>query len=231
MGVKLKQIIKLIEDFAPLSYQESYDNSGLLLGKAEKLVNSALLCLELDEQVLQEAIDLNADLIITHHPLIFKGIKKLRGDNAVERIIIEAIKRDIAIYVAHTNLDSVRGGVSERMADVLELKNKRILAPANEDLRKLVVFVPENHADLLREAIFKAGAGKIGNYDSCSFNAEGFGSFKAGDEANPFVDFKYHQFFEAEDDIIIADIGHYESEQFTPQIFYDLIIKKIPNFA
>ncbi|MCX6230769.1 MAG: Nif3-like dinuclear metal center hexameric protein [Bacteroidetes bacterium] len=347
----LKDITDLIESIAPLSYQESYDNSGLIIGNKNAAVEKALICLDITEEVLEEAIEKNCKLVISHHPLIFKGIKKLNDKNEVERIIVKAIQHNIAIYAAHTNLDNAEAGVNKIFAEKLNLKNVRKLQPKTNLLRKLVCFCPPSHAETVKIALFEAGAGHIGNYDSCSFNIAGEGSFRALDNASPFVgninelhteneirietvypawleskilkalfnkhpyeevaydiynlenqlntvgsgvigeveetdelsflqklktitntkcirhtallgnavkkvalcggagsflihdaiamgadvfvtgDVKYHDFFEAEKHLIIADIGHYESEQFTKELLYSIISKKFPNFA
>lgn len=350
--MKIKEITAILEDFSPLAYQESYDNAGLIVGSYDDDVNGVLICLDSTEEIIDEAIAKNCNLIIAHHPIVFSGIKKLNGKNYIERTIIKAIKNNIAIYAAHTNLDSVTGGVSFRMAEKIGLKNCKILAPKEEILNKLVTFCPIEQAEKVRKALFDAGAGSIGNYDECSFNSEGIGTFRAGENTNPTVgnigeqhhenevkietivqnhqlnksiealieahpyeevaydiyplknelkivgsglvgelekeedalsflkrlkvnlqtdcirhteitsdkiktvalcggsgsfllsnavaqkadifitgDFKYHQFFDAEDKIIIADVGHYESEQFTNELFYDILSKKITNFA
>jgi len=350
--LKVKDIVAAIEEIAPLSYQESYDNAGLIVGGYDWEVTGALICLDVIESVVEEAIDKGANLIISHHPIVFKGLKRFNGNNYVERTVMLAIQNNIAIYSAHTNLDSVKGGVSDMMCDILGLKNKRILDPVSEDLKKLVTYVPIDRTESVRKALFDAGAGQIGNYDSCSFNTQGEGTFRANEIAKPFVgkqgelhyeketrvetvfpkhlqgkvidalhkshpyeeiaydiytldnkneqvglgmigeletpidsltflkklkelfkcdsirhtpiirneikkvavcggsgsfllrkaiaskadiyitgDFKYHEFFDAEGKIIIADIGHYESEQFTREIFYEIVTKKFPNFA
>jgi len=350
--LRIRDIVSTIEQIAPVSYQESYDNSGLIVGDYSQEVSGVVICLDVIESVVEEAIQLGANMIIAHHPIVFKGLKRFNGSNYVERTVMLAIKNDIAIYAAHTNIDSVRGGVSEKICDLIGLKNKKILSPVSEDLKKLVTFVPVDHADKVREALFAAGAGHIGNYDSCSYNMEGVGTFRGGEDAKPFVgekgevhkekevrletifpkhlkgkiigalldhhpyeevaydiyalennnlqaglgmigelevpensldflnrikeifrsgcvrhtdlvkkeikkvavcggsgsfllrkamsakadvfvtgDFKYHEFFDAEGKLIIADIGHYESEQFTRDIFYEIVTKKFPNFA
>ncbi|WP_421918289.1 Nif3-like dinuclear metal center hexameric protein [Marinifilum sp.] len=350
--MKVRDIILSIEELAPLSYQESYDNAGLIVGEYNQEVSGILICLDVIESVVEEAIQKGANLIIAHHPIVFKGLKRFNGSNYVERTVMMAIKNNIAIYAAHTNIDSVRGGVSEKICDLIGLQNKKILSPISEDLKKLVTFVPKDHAEQVREALFNAGAGSIGNYDSCSFTTCGKGSFKGGEETNPYVgekgklhfeeevrietvfpkhlkgkvlgamlnahpyeevaydiysldnknpevglgmigelesaestidflkrikeifgcgcirhtnitnekikkvavcggsgsflltkaisakadifvtgDFKYHEFFDAEGKLIIADIGHHESEQFTRDIFYEIVTKKLPNFA
>ena len=350
--MKLKEISKCIEELAPLSYQESYDNSGLLLGSNDKNINSVLITLDITENIIDEAIQKKCNLIISHHPLIFSGLKRLSGDTFVERILLKAIKNDIAIYSVHTNIDNVLNGVNSILAQQIGLKNLKILSPKSGLLRKLVTFCPTKHAEKVRNAMFEAGAGNIGNYSSCSFNASGKGSFRASDQTNPFVgklnelhfedeirietifpihktteiinsllnahpyeevaydiyplenefanvgsgiigelensedltaflnrikkicktgcvrhskktlknvkkialcggsgsflidraiasnadvfvsgDIKYHDFFKAENKIVIADIGHFESEQFVKDLLYSILIKKFPNFA
>ena len=348
----LRDITGFFERLAPLMYQESYDNSGLQVGDYAMEITGALVTLDITMEVIDEAIRKELNLVIGHHPLIFGGLKSVTGKNMTERVVQKAIKNDIAIYASHTNLDVIRQGVSGKICEVIGLKNTRILEPVAGKLRKLVVFVPSAHAEKVRQAIFESGAGVIGNYDSCSYNTEGHGSFRGGDETNPFAgkqgelhfepevrvetifpehvkgrvitamlqahpyeevaydiypldnkypevgmgmigeletpleeteflellrerfrtgvirhselldkkirkvavcggagsmllrkaisekadifvsgDFKYHQFFDADGKIIIADIGHFESEQYTREIFYDLLKKNFPKFA
>ncbi|MCF8370863.1 MAG: Nif3-like dinuclear metal center hexameric protein [Bacteroidales bacterium] len=348
----VQEICKTIEDIAPLAYQESYDNAGLLVGDPKMEVTGGLISIDVTEEVVEEAIQKKCNLIVAHHPIIFGGVKRLTGRNYVERTVIKAIQNNIAIYAAHTNLDNVTGGVNSKIAEKLGLENCRILMPLNDELRKLVVFVPVDHAEKVRSAICDAGAGKIGNYDHCSYNATGQGTFRAGEGSDPFVgepgkihfeeeirietifpkvrqgavvqamiqahpyeevahdiypienkyalagggmigtlpvpvsetdflntlksvfgtgcikhtnllqkkikkvalcggsgsfmlkkaiaakadvfvsgDFKYHEYFDAEGKILIADIGHYESEQFTKDVFYEILMKKFPKFA
>ena len=350
--MNVKSICELIENVAPLALQESYDNAGLLVGNSQMEVTSVLISIDIIEEVIDEAIRKNCNLIISHHPLIFSGLKRLTGQNEVQRCVAKAIKNDIAVYAAHTNLDNVLTGVSGKMAKKIGLKNLQILQPKQNALLKLVTFVPQLHSYRVRQAMFEAGAGQIGNYDNCSFNSEGIGTFKANENATPFVgaideihsepetkievvlpeylkfkvleallkshpyeepaydliplknawnqvgagvvgeleqaedeliflnriklifnnptirytqllgnpikrvalcggsgssflpdaisahadvyisgDFKYHEFFDAENSILIADIGHFESEQFTKDIFYEIITKKMPTFA
>jgi dinuclear metal center YbgI/SA1388 family protein len=350
--MKIKEIISCLESYAPLSLQESYDNSGLITGDPMHDTESALLCIDVTEDVIDEAIKFGSDLIISHHPVLFRPIRKLTGDNYAGRCLIKAIRNNIALYAAHTNADAVRQGVNMKISDKLGLKNAQILVPRKEELRKLVFFVPSGHASEVREKVFEAGAGHIGNYDQCSFNAPGDGTFRGSEETNPFVgeksrlhiekeirvetiypvyreqsvikalldahpyeevaydiyplantyaqagsgmvgelpepvsetvflknlkkiftagiirhsallrkkirkvavcggsgsqfleqainsgadiyitaDIKYHQFFDADRKIIIADIGHYESEQFTTELFHELILKNFPKFA
>lgn len=350
--MKVKDIVAAIEEMAPLSYQESYDNAGLIVGRYDWELTGALVCLDVVEEVVEEAIEKGLNLIISHHPIVFKGLKRFNGNNYVERTVMLAIQNNIAIYSAHTNLDSVKGGVSDKMCDVLGLKNRKVLDPVSEDLKKLITYVPSDKAEDVRTSLFEAGAGRIGNYDSCSFNSKGEGTFKANEGTKPYVgeqgelhtepetrietvfpkhlqgkvisalhrshpyeeiaydiysldnknnqvglgmigelevpmdskdfllklkelfhcgairhtpivkdkikkvalcggsgsfllrkakaakadiyitgDFKYHEFFDAEGKLIIADIGHYESEQFTREIFYEIVTEKFPNFA
>jgi dinuclear metal center YbgI/SA1388 family protein len=350
--MKINEIISCIESFAPLSFQESYDNSGLITGDPAQETDSALLCIDVTEEVINEAIKLKCALIISHHPIVFRPIKKLSDKNYVTRCIIKAIQNNIALYSAHTNIDAVRQGVNARICEKIGLKNTQVLVPRTEELRKLVFFVPVSHADKVRKKVFEAGAGHIGNYDQCSFNLQGDGTFRGSEDTNPFVgekgkfhtekeirvetiypvhresaiikamldshpyeevaydiyplanlynqagsgmvgelqdplgemvflkrlkkifragiirhsplpgkeikkvavcggsgiqfldqainsgagiyitaDIKYHQFFDADGRIIIADIGHYESEQFTTELFHELILKKFPTFA
>ncbi len=348
----IKEITAFLEKLAPLMYQEPYDNSGLQVGNYSMKATGALVTLDVTEEVIDEAIAKGLNLVIAHHPLIFGGLKSITGKSMVERVVVKAVKHDIAIYAAHTNLDSVRDGVSGKICEVIGLKRCRILDPVAGRLKKLVVFVPSTHAEKVRQAIFDGGAGVIGNYDSCSYNLEGLGSFRGGEGADPFVgkkgelhfepeirietvfpehekgrvisamlqahpyeevaydiytlenkyheiglgmigefeepvgemefleqlkqrfktgvirhsallgkeirkvavcggagssllrkaisekadlfvssDFKYHQFFEAEKRIVVADIGHFESEQYTREIIYDSVNKKFPKFA
>lgn len=348
----LQEIINSIEIFAPLSLQEDYDNAGLLVGNRETEIRKAIVSLDCIEKVVDEAIANEANLIICHHPILFKGIRSLTGANYIEKVIIKAIKNDIAIYAAHTNLDNVKQGVNSKIAQKLGLENISVLKPKSNTLNLLYVYVPKSHADKVRDALFAAGAGNLGNYSHCSFNISGEGTFWAQEGAKPFVgdkenihtedevkieviftkslkynilsnlfeshpyeeiaygilelsnsnqligagmigelskemthneflkllkmkmqtqmiryttasqkyikkiamcggagsfllneaksrgadafitgDFKYHEFFDAENEIMICDIGHYESEQFTSEIFIDLLSEKFPNFA
>ncbi len=351
--MKISEIVNYLEEIAPASLQESYDNAGLIVGDKNTEVTSVLITLDVTEEVVEEAISLGSNLIVGHHPIVFSGLKRFNGNNYVERTVIKAIKSDIAIFTAHTNLDSViHNGVNSKICEKLNVASPKILVPVKAKLKKLAVFVPESYALKVREAIFDAGAGVIGNYDCCSFNVSGTGTFRANEYANPFVgamgelhkepevkietvvpgylvskviesmitahpyeevaydlyplenswnqvgmgmvgeldkpvdeieflnrikesfnvgclrhtqirnkkikkvavcggagsfllndairagadifitgDFKYHQFFDAENRIVIADIGHFESEQFTKELFYELLTIKFSNFA
>lgn len=350
--MKIKDITAAIAAFAPPIYQESYDNAGLIFGDPNWELTGVLLTLDATEPVIEEAIARGCNLVVAHHPIVFGGLKKINGNNYVERVAIKAIKYDIAVYAAHTNLDNVRKGVCDMMASRLNLQDCRVLAPKKELLRKLYTFVPNKQAEKVRTALFAAGAGHIGAYSECSFNTEGTGTFKAEMGAQPYVgkigtrhlesetklevifpvyleqyvintlkehhpyeevaydivklenvyeevgagltgilpapmeeraflqlvkerfqtgcvrytelrgkavskvalcggagsfllkkaiaagadayisaDFKYHEFFDAENQIVIADVGHFESEQFTVELFYHILTEKFPNFA
>jgi dinuclear metal center YbgI/SA1388 family protein len=183
----IRDVLKCIETLAPPSLQESYDNAGLIVGNSSTEVKGVLVCLDSTEAVIEEAIRLGCNLVVAHHPIIFSGLKKLNGKNYVERTVIKAIQNNVAIYAAHTNLDNVQAGVNQRICQKLGLKNSRILAPKKNLLKKLVTFCPADHADKVRQALFDAGGGHIGKYDECSFNAEGTGTFRGQEGADPYV--------------------------------------------
>lgn len=348
----ISELIAHLEHQAPLATQENYDNSGLICGNPINQIAHVLIALDCTEDIIDEAIAKSCNLVIAHHPIVFKGLKSLTGLNYVERTVIKAIKNDIAIYAIHTNLDNYRFGVNYKIATILGLKNPRILAPMLNNLSKIAVYVPIANANEVREAMTIAGAGNIGNYSACSFSSIGTGTFEANESANPFVgkngvvhqeqeqkiemvcaneklsqtiqamigahpyeevaydilplknknpyagagmigdletpiettaflrllkerfrcafirhtaickteirkvafcggsgsflldkakshkadiyitgDFKYHEFFDAENQIIIADIGHYESEQFTIDLIGELVKEKSITFA
>ncbi len=350
--MKISELTNYLEQIAPLAYQESYDNSGLLVGHPNQEVHQALIALDCTEAVIDDAIAKGCDIVICHHPIIFSGLKRLNGNNYIERTILKAIKNDIAIYAIHTNLDNIYGGVSSKIAERLGLEQHAVLKPKKNLLKKLIVFVPRTHVEEVRNALFAAGAGSIGDYDQCSYNTAGYGTFRPLSNANPTIgevgvqerveetkievifpsnierklilalyashpyeevaydlislenthsqvgsgaignlpapmletdflahlknklavkvirhtkllnkpiqrvavcggaggflladakrsgadifitaDYKYHEFFDAEDDIIIADVGHYESEQFTQELLLEIIQKKFANFA
>lgn len=350
--IKLSEIVKVIESNAPPEFQESYDNAGLSVGDDQMDIHAALLCVDITCETIDEAVKVGANLIISHHPLMFNPIKNLNEKDPIARIIVKAVRNNIAIYSAHTNLDNIINGVNDKLCHKLNLKHRKILSPLQGILKKLVVFVPLSHAELLRTALFDAGAGKIGSYDQCSFNTEGFGTFRGSENSNPYVgekgtshhekeirietvfpvttqqkviqamlkvhpyeevaydiyplenaypiagsgmigelehpvdeqeflrhikktfhceiirhsplqekpvknvavcggsgsfliekaikagadifitaDLKYHDFFKGDDKILLADIGHYESEQCTIELLYEILTKKIHNFA
>lgn len=349
----VKNIAEILETFAPPVYQEQYDNSGLQVGDPEMEVKGVLVSLDITEAVLKEALSRDCNMIVAHHPLLFAGLKKITGSNYVERIVQQAVKNDIALYAAHTNLDNMQEGVNARIAAKLGLQQTAVLAPRQHVLLKLFTYVPAEAADKVRNALFAAGAGAVGGYSECSFNTSGAGTFRPGEDTNPLIgkaggsritaseikievlvaqdtqrqvlsalfsthpyeevayelvalenihqgigagligvlpepmegqaflsflkqamqtacirhtrlldkkisrialcggsgsfllpdairvaadifitgDFKYHQFFDADERIVVADIGHYESEQFTTELLADVIRRKNPNFA
>lgn len=185
--MRIKEILQTIEQLAPLPLQESYDNSGLQVGDPNREVTGILLCIDVTEDVIEEAISLGCNLVISHHPIAFRPFKSLTGKNYVERCMIQAIRHNIALYAAHTNLDNARGGVNYRLAQMLELQNVKILQPLENALLKFVTTVPLQYAESVRNALFNAGAGHIGNYDSCSYNLSGEGTFRAKEGANPHI--------------------------------------------
>ncbi|MBP6455862.1 MAG: Nif3-like dinuclear metal center hexameric protein [Chitinophagaceae bacterium] len=345
-------IVKIIEEFSPLSLQENYDNCGLIIGSLQQKVTGIILCLDSIEEIIDEAIAKKCNFVLAHHPIIFSGLKKINGKNYIEKTIIKAIKNNICIYACHTNLDNIAEGVNKKIAEKLNLKNCSILAPKTAQLQKIFFYSPPEFSEKIKNALFEIGVGKIGNYDNCSFTVSGIGSFRGNEYSNPtkgkknkleiyqedkiellfpnylknkvidtlkknhpyeevayeivnlenehqeigagmigelekeidaltflktlkkkmncavirhseilprkikkvalcggagsFLlpsaisqgsdiyisgDFKYHEFFDANKNILIADIGHYESEQYTMEIFFALLSKKLPNFA
>jgi len=350
--LQIKDITACLEQLAPPAWQEAYDNSGLITGYPHQEVTGILVTLDCTEAVVQEAIDHGANLIVAHHPILFKGLKKITGANYVERVLIRAIRHNIAIYALHTNLDNVRAGVNRAIAERLALQNLRVLASKKGTLQKLVTFAPRENAEAVLSALFSAGAGAIGSYAECSFQTAGIGSFTPNDQAQPHIgqagkrehveelrlevmfaapqqqvilralhnshpyeevayyisalenanqevgsgmigqlatpvparqflqtlkhamqtpvvrhtraigttvsrvavcggagsfllndaitagadvfvsaDFKYHEFFDADGKIMVADIGHYESEQFTKDLLFTVLKEKFPTFA
>lgn len=349
--MQLKEIISSLEELAPPSLQETYDNSGLLTGSPDQEVTGVLVSLDCTEAIVEEAIRTKSNVIVCHHPIIFSGLKRLTGKNYIERVIIQAIRANVAIYSIHTNLDNVRHGVNREIAGRLGLLNTRVLEPISKRLRMLVTYCPESHFEQVRNSLFAAGAGHISNYDECSFSHSGKGTYRPLQGAAPFSgtinqrsseeeirlevvfddwkesavlkallaahpyeevaynvlelqnahplhgagmigdlpaemnrmdfldyvkknlktntirytngpskikkvalcggsgsfllgkamaagadtfitgDFKYHQFFDAEDKIMIADVGHFESEQFTKNLLADYLREKFTNFA
>jgi len=350
--MRLKELCSYLDSKIPLAFQESYDNSGLQIGLPEMEITSAMITLDVTEEIIEEALSKKCDIIISHHPLIFNSIKSISGKTYTEKILHKAIKHDIAIYSAHTNLDIYNCSVSRKMAEKLTLEKVRVLSPIKNRMLKLITYIPESHLENVREALFEAGAGVVGNYDHCGFISSGTGSFRGGENSNPYAgkkgkihfekeirfetilfshlkdkvirklldahpyeevaydiyaleneniniglgcigefkdkiveedflnliskvfdakgvrysnitgrqikkvalcggsgasliskaifsgadafisaDIKYHNFFDADDRILIVDIGHFESEKFSTEILYDLIIKKFPKFA
>ncbi|MDR3180851.1 MAG: Nif3-like dinuclear metal center hexameric protein [Prevotellaceae bacterium] len=248
MKVTAAHIAAAIEEQAPLIYQENYDNAGFCVGRPDTVIQSVLLCVDVTEAVLEEAVRLGANMVVSHHPVIFTGLKKVTGATYVERIVAQAIKNDIVLYAAHTNMDSALHGVSWAMAQQLGLHDIKVLslreAPEQSgfgavgnlpggmnvrsffDLLKQVFAVPcVRHSALLpgevRRVAMCGGSGAFLLHDAIAAGAQCFVS----------ADLKYHDFFNADGQIIMADIGHYESEKYVLSIFYELLTKKIPNFA
>jgi len=245
----IKEITRFLEDYASLQYQESYDNCGLIVGNENIEVKGTLITLDCTEEVIDEAIAEDCNLIIAHHPIIFNGLKKLNGSNYIERTVIKAIKNDLSIYAIHTNLDNVHNGVSAKIAERLGLENCKVLSHKS-DLNQLVglgiigelkesiktskflIDIKTNmqtncirHTSLVKEDVKRVavcgGSGSVLLKNAKAVDADIFIS----------ADFKYHDFFDAENDIVIADIGHYESEQFTKDLIYDLLVKNFTKFA
>ena len=194
----LQNLLDFFEQWAPSALQEGYDNSGLQIGNPLGVVSKGLICLDITPEVVSEAIQKGCDLIISHHPLIFQGLKRITGQTLSESIVLEVIRNNISVVSVHTNLDKVKTGVNQALGARLGLKKLRILEPQKGALTKLVTFCPSTHAEKVRTSIFEAGAGQIGDYDSCSFNIEGTGTFRANSEANPFVGKKEVLHFEPE---------------------------------
>lgn len=183
----IQNIISKLVEWAPLAYQENYDNAGLITGNASNDCTGVMCTLDATEEVVQEAIDTKCNLLVAHHPILFKGLKSLSSSGYVERAIVKAIKNDIAIYAIHTNLDNVLHGVNAAIASKLNLQQLKILSPKDGLLCKLFTYAPVAEADTIRNALFNAGAGKIGLYQECSFTVNGTGSFKPMEGANPFI--------------------------------------------
>jgi dinuclear metal center YbgI/SA1388 family protein len=196
--MKLKDLCSYLDSAVPLSFQEGYDNSGLQIGLPEREISSAIITLDITEEVIDEAISYKCDVLVSHHPLIFNPVKSLTGKSFTERILYKAVKNDIAVYSAHTNLDVISNGVSRMMAEKIGLEEISVLSPSENRLMKLVTYIPESHLDAVRNALFKAGAGVIGNYDQCGFTTSGTGSFRANELAKPFRGEKGKIHFEKE---------------------------------
>ena len=247
---RIKEVIEYLEGIAPPHLQESYDNSGLIVGDEDKMVTGVLCCLDSTEAIVDEAIQKKCNLIIAHHPIIFTGLKRLNGSNYIERTVIKAIKSDVAIYAIHTNLDNVlQNGVNEKIASKLNLQDIKILKRKDDSEAHIgsgIIGVSELQLSPLEflefvktsmktDCVRYAGttSGPVNKVAVCG----GSGSFLLQDAiaqgAQVFItgDFKYHQFFDAENKLIIADIGHYESEQFTTELLIELIQNKFRNFA
>jgi dinuclear metal center YbgI/SA1388 family protein len=208
----VQDVINHIEDLAPLTYAEDFDNVGLLVGNKNAQVSGVLVTLDTLESVVDEAITNNCNLIVSFHPIIFKGIKSLTGQNYVERTVLKAIKNDIAIYAIHTALDNAIKGVNDIICNTLGLQKKTILIPQKGTIKKLTTYVPVGNANALRIQLFNAGAGNIGNYDNCSFNAEGIGTYRGNENSNPTLGKKGELHEEAEVQISVTFNKHIESK-------------------
>ncbi|MCF1420156.1 Nif3-like dinuclear metal center hexameric protein [Mangrovimonas futianensis] len=206
----IQDVINHLEIFAPLHYAEDFDNTGLLVGDANTPLKGILVTLDTLEQVVDEAIEKQCNLIVSFHPIIFKGLKKITGKSYVERTVLKAIKHDIAIYAIHTALDNSFQGVNAMICDQLGLKNNQILIPQSGTIKKLTTFVPKNEAETLRQALFAVGAGGIGNYDCCSFNVEGTGTFQGNDQSNPTKGSRGSIHYEEETQISVTYAKHLE---------------------
>jgi len=216
--MKLRGIVDFFEEMAPTRLQENYDNAGLIIGNFDDEISKALISVDVTDEVIDEALAKGCQLIISHHPLVFKALKKFSGKSLTEKLVVRAIKNDLAIYAIHTNLDNIMSGVNSILADKLGIKNTYILSPSNSKLNKVVCFCPTEYAEKVKKAMFDAGAGNIGNYDSCSFNVEGKGSFRGLEGSKPFVGNKGEVHYEDEVRIesIIADFK-------TPKLIKEMI--------
>ena len=208
--MRIQDIINELEQFAPLNYAEDFDNVGLLVGNANQKASGALITLDTLEDVVDEAIEEKCNLIISFHPIIFSGLKKITGSNYVERTVLKAIQNNICIYAIHTALDNNFKGVNDMMCEKLGLKNRNILIPQQNTIKKLMTYVPKSNADKVRQALFDAGAGNIGNYDNCSFNIEGKGSFRGNEESDPAVGERGKLHFEEETQLNMIFAKHAE---------------------
>ncbi|WP_047789598.1 Nif3-like dinuclear metal center hexameric protein [Tenacibaculum mesophilum] len=210
--MQIKDVTNYIEQLAPLSYAEDFDNVGLLIGNYSTEVTGVLVTLDTLEETVDEAIANNCNLIVSFHPIVFSGLKKINGNNYVERVVLKAIQNNIAIYATHTALDNVNNGVSAKMGEVLGLENMKTLIPKKGIIKKLTTYVPFAEANNLREKLFEAGAGNIGNYDNCSFNVEGKGSYKGNENSNPTVGEKGKLMFEEETCITVTFDSYLEGK-------------------
>ena len=208
----VQDVINHLEELAPLAYAEDFDNVGLLVGDKNETVTGILVTLDTLEAVVDEAIENNCNLIVSFHPIIFKGLKKLTGKTYVERVVLKAIKHNISIFAIHTALDNALQGVNDMICNQLELTNKRILIPQAATIKKLTTYVPKKEAEQLRNALFEAGAGSIGNYNDCSFNVDGLGTFNGNESSNPTKGKKGNIHIEEETQISVTFAKHLESK-------------------
>src|SRR5690606_20057940 len=207
----IQDVIDYLEELAPLHYAEDFDNVGLLVGNKNEKLKGILVTLDTLETVIDEAIENNCNLIVSFHPILFKGLKKITGTNYVEKTILKAIQNNIAIYAIHTALDNVPEGVNNSICEALKLLNRQLLLPKNNTLKKLTTYVPTQEAESLRNALFLAGAGHIGNYSHCSFNVNGTGTFMGNEISNPTKGEKNKMHFENETKITVIFEAHKEA--------------------
>jgi dinuclear metal center YbgI/SA1388 family protein len=207
-SIKIKDVTRYLEEWAPLSYQESYDNSGLITGDPNTEVKGILLSLDCTEDVVDEAISSGCNLIVAHHPIVFKGLRKLTGSTYVERTVIKAIRNDVALYAIHTNLDNVHTGVNRTICEKIGLKNLKVLAPKNDTLNKLVTFIPKENASQVTKALYDAGAGQVGDYENCSFQLDGIGTFMPTESTSPYIGEHQKQTYVDETRVELVFPGH-----------------------
>jgi dinuclear metal center YbgI/SA1388 family protein len=208
----VQDVINYLEELSPLAYAEDFDNVGLLVGDKNNNVNGILITLDTLETVVDEAIDNNCNLIVSFHPIIFKGLKTLTGKTYVERVVMKAIKHDISIFAMHTALDNALQGVNNQICEQLGLSNRKILIPQSGSIKKLTTYIPKKDAETLREVLFNIGAGAIGNYNHCSFNVEGIGTFNGNENSNPTIGEKGRTQYEEEIKLTITYAKHLESK-------------------
>lgn len=208
----IQDVINHLEALAPQAYAEDFDNTGLLVGNSQNKLTGILVALDTLEDVVDEAIENNCNLIVSFHPIIFKGLKKLTGKSYVERVVLKAVKHDISIFAIHTALDNAKRGVNNIICDQLDLVNRNILIPQNKTIKKLTTYAPTSEAEALRQALFSAGSGNIGNYNECSFNVDGTGTYKGNAESNPTKGKKLEQHQEPETQISVTYAKHVESK-------------------
>ena len=210
--MKVKDVVQILEELAPQAYAEDFDNTGLLVGDKNAAITGILVTLDTLESVIDEAIEKKCNLIVSFHPIIFSGLKKITGATYVERVVLKAIKNNIAIYAIHTALDNAWNGVNAMICETLQLQNRQILIPQSGTIKKLTTYVPKAQASKVRNALFLAGAGEIGNYSNCSFTSSGTGSFNANQDANPVLGKKGEIHFEEESQIAVTFQRHLESK-------------------
>ncbi len=208
----VQDVINHLEELSPLAYAEDFDNVGLLVGNKNNTVNGILVTLDTLEAVIDEAIEKKCNLIVSFHPIIFKGLKKLTGKTYVERVVMKAIKHDISIYAIHTALDNALQGVNDKICEQIGLINRQILIPQSGTIKKLTTYVPKKNTENLRDELFNAGAGTIGNYDNCSFNVDGIGTFNGNEHSNPVVGERGNTHYEEEMKLTITFAKHLESK-------------------